>query len=973
MRMPNGGRGRPDRRHWRRALVVAAAGALVVQNLPIAIGVASATVIEPGFQVATLFSGLNTPTAVTIAPDGRFFVAERDGIIKEYDNASDSTPTQVADLRTQVHAVGDRGLLGLVVDPQFPTRPYLYVLYIVDAQPGGTAPFYNDTCPLSPSGAKDGCPAFGRLSRLTIAANNQMTGPEFELIAGNYWCTQQQGHAVDHLAFGPDGALYASSGEGAAGSFQDWGQHSGAADAVVIPNACGDPPVPAGSQLSLPTTEGGALRAQDLRTSADPASGSGAIIRVNPDTGAALPDNPLVGNGIPTDDRHLAYGNRNPFRFTFRPGTNELWVADVGWNSWEEVDRIPNPTDAVVENFGWPCYEGAGRSTSWDNLNVTICENLYATGPATVTPPYWSYRHGQQPGPASCTNAGSAISAIAFAGAPYPAQYHGALFVGDYVSSCMWALMPGSNGLPDPANIKTILTGVAPVDLEAGPDGRLYYVDIGAGTVSRLDYFSSNQPPIASFTATPPYGLTPLTVQFDASATTDDGPSSSLTFQWDLDGDGQYDDATGVKTSRTYSASANVTVRLLATDGNGATGTASQVIQPGNRPPTATILSPSSSLKWAAGDTIAFNGTATDPDQTLGASAMRWDVILHHCALANPSDCHEHPQAQWNGISSGTYAAADHEYPSWLEFRLTVTDSRGLTNVASVRLDPKTVDLTFLSNPSGLQLTLTDTTATTPATYTAIVGSRVSVTANSPQQLGSTWYNFSSWSDGGAVSHDIITPSSPATYTANYVVGTSPVALFVVANPASLNAADSAVRARLQTLGYTVTTVSDAGSTPADATGKRLIVISSSSLSGNVNTKFRTANVPVITWEPGLWDDFGMTAGAGYLSSAQTSVVITNPAHPLAAGLTGTVPVATTAGGLSQGSPNGNAAFVATIPGGSLAVDFGYDTGAAMPGLSAPARRIGLFMGDATAATFTSQGWALFTAAVNWAVGGGGG
>ena len=116
--------------------------------------------------------------------------------------------------------MGDRGLLGLVIDPQFPTRPYLYVLYIVDAQPGGTAPFYNDTCPLSPSGAKDGCPAFGRLSRLTIGANNQMTGPEFELIAGNYWCTQQQGHAVDHLAFGPDGALYASSGEGAAGSFR---------------------------------------------------------------------------------------------------------------------------------------------------------------------------------------------------------------------------------------------------------------------------------------------------------------------------------------------------------------------------------------------------------------------------------------------------------------------------------------------------------------------------------------------------------------------------------------------------------------------------------------------------------------------------------------------------------------------------------------------------------------------------------
>ena len=49
---------------------------------------------------------------------------------------------------------------------------------------------------------------------------------------------------------------------------------------------------------------------------------------------------------------------RNPFRFTFRPGTSELWIGDVGWNDWEEIDRILSPTDSTVENFGWPCYEG---------------------------------------------------------------------------------------------------------------------------------------------------------------------------------------------------------------------------------------------------------------------------------------------------------------------------------------------------------------------------------------------------------------------------------------------------------------------------------------------------------------------------------------------------------------------------------------------------------------------------------------
>ena len=296
---------------------------------------------------------------------------------------------------------------------------------------------------------------------------------------------------------------------------------------------------------------------------------------------------------------------------------------------------------------------------SWDNLERTVCENLYAAGPGAVTPPYWSYQHGQQPDAAHCTNAGSAISAIAFAGAPYPVQYHGALFIGDYMSNCMWALMPGATACRIRRTSRRSSRGSRRLTSRPDPTGGCTTSISGPGRSAASTTFSSNQPPIASFTATPPYGLTPLTVQFNASATTDDGPFSSLTFQWDLDGDGQYDDATGVTTSRTYSAGANVTVRLLVTDGNGATGIASQIIQPGNRPPTATILAPSSSLKWAAGDTITFNGTASDPDETLGAAAMRWDIILHHCALANPSDCHEHPQGQWNGVTGGTYGAAD--------------------------------------------------------------------------------------------------------------------------------------------------------------------------------------------------------------------------------------------------------------------------------------------------------------------------
>lgn len=956
----------PRRHGW----VVAMCLALFGQFLPLASQpAAAATVIEPGFQLATIITGLNTPTALAFAPDGRIFVAERAGKILEFDSASDPTPTTVVDLSPQVHAVGDRGLLGLAVDPQFPARPYIYALYMVDAPPGGTAPFYNDTCPLSPSGAKDGCPATGRLSRIAIGPDNRIAGSELVLIGGGFWCHQQQAHAVDDVAFGPDGALYVSAGEGATASFTDWGQHSGAADAIVAPNACGDPPAAAGQPLSLPTTEGGALRSQDLRTSGDTAQGSGAIIRVDPDTGAALPDNPLVGNGVASDDRHIAYGLRNPFRFTFRPGTSEIWVSDVGASTWEEIERIQSPVDPVIENFGWPCYEGIGRQASWDNLNVNICEQLYAAGSAAVAAPYWSYRHDAAPDPSRCTNGGSAVSGLAFAGAPYPVAYDGALFVADYVKACLWALMPGANGLPNPTDIRTVLTGVAPVDLDIGPDGRLYFVDIAAGTVNRLDSFGGNQPPVASFTATPPFGAVPLTVQFDASATTDDGPVEGLTYQWDLDGDGQYDDATGVATSRTYSASANVTVGLRVTDAASATGLTTLVIQPGNTPPTATIDSPASDLRWASGDTISFDGRASDGQESLGASSMQWTVVLFHCAT--PTQCHEHPQTTLNGVSGGSYSAPEHEFPSYLEIRLRVVDGRGLSTTSTVRLDPKTVTSTFLTEPPGLTLTLGDAVVVSPASVTTIQGSRLSVTANAPQTVGGTTYAFASWSDGGAVSHDITPPAGGATYTASFVPTASPgAALLVVGgNPATLGSGDTVIRSRLQTLGYSVTVVGDSASSAADAVGKRVVVVSSTSIAANVTTKFRTSSVPVVTWEHALFDDFGMTAATGTQVTSQTSLEIVSPGHPLAAGLTGTVAASSTAGLFAQGSPNTNATVVARLPGSTTASIFAYETGAAMPGLAAPARRIGLFMSDLTAASFTASGTALFDAAIAWAVG----
>src|SRR5206468_9663651 len=116
-----------------------------------------------------------------------------------------------------------------------------------------------------------------------------------------------------------------------------------------------------------PASKGGALRAQYLRIGDNPVTLDGSVIRVDPDTGAALPDNPMFGSPDPNARRIVAYGFRNPFRLTTRPGTREIWVADVGAYTWEEINRIVDPT-ALVQDFGWPCYEGPYIQTAFQAL-----------------------------------------------------------------------------------------------------------------------------------------------------------------------------------------------------------------------------------------------------------------------------------------------------------------------------------------------------------------------------------------------------------------------------------------------------------------------------------------------------------------------------------------------------------------------------------------------------------------------------
>ena len=132
--------------------------------------------------------------------------------------------------------------------------------------------------------------------------------------------------------------------------------------------------------------EGGALRAQDLRTPDDPVSLDGTVIRVSPDTGLALPDNPAADAADANAQRIVAYGMRNPFRMAARPGTDEVWLGDVGWDTDEEINRLRDPARGRGE-LRMALLRGrrtAGAATPPADLG--ICEDLYEEGDAETAP-----------------------------------------------------------------------------------------------------------------------------------------------------------------------------------------------------------------------------------------------------------------------------------------------------------------------------------------------------------------------------------------------------------------------------------------------------------------------------------------------------------------------------------------------------------------------------------------------------------
>ena len=337
-------------------------------------------------------SDLDQPIAFEFAPhdESLLYIAEKGGVIKVVDVDTGQQSTFI-DISENVNNIQDRGLMDIALHPDFGKEgghDYVYAFYVVDP-PDAEGKSGN-------AGPDGGGNRFAYLVRYTADPETNYTtvieGSEVILLGGaadsladisgggavdstddfdqpesglnngkyvdNYVKVDSRSHAGGSLAFGPDGALYVSIGDGTS------------------------------------------FNAMDPRTASvqNVNSLSGKILRIDPITGMGLPDNPFVepGDDLSTN-RSKVYqlGLRNPFSIGFAED-GRLFISNTGWNNWEEIE-----SGHAGANFGWPYFEGGDNGVLvkapgyQSHASAAAFYAAVANGTITITPAYRAFAHSE--------------------------------------------------------------------------------------------------------------------------------------------------------------------------------------------------------------------------------------------------------------------------------------------------------------------------------------------------------------------------------------------------------------------------------------------------------------------------------------------------------------------------------------------------------------------------------------------------
>jgi len=347
----------------------------------LAIGTTRAHAGETPLTTKRVATGLSSLVYVTHAPDdySRVFLLEQPGFIRILDITQDPPvlrPQPFLDISDRVTFGGEQGLLGLAFHPDYASNGLFYVNYT------GPEGLVGDT----------------RVSQFSVSGVDPDVADDTSEVILMRIPQPEANHNGGWIAFGPDGYLYIASGDGGGAGDTGAGHTPGTGNAQDITDN---------------------LLGKLLRIDVNGDDFPGEVTK----NYAIPPDNPLVG--VTGDDEIWSYGLRNPWRNAFDADTGDLYIADVGQSSWEEVDVQPAGSTGG-ENWGWRCREGA------HDFNFTGDCGVPGTPSETLLDPIYEYGRGGSP--FRCSITGGAV----YRGCAIP-NLAGTYFFADYCSDQIWS------------------------------------------------------------------------------------------------------------------------------------------------------------------------------------------------------------------------------------------------------------------------------------------------------------------------------------------------------------------------------------------------------------------------------------------------------------------------------------------------------------------------------------------------------
>jgi hypothetical protein len=706
--------------------------------------------LPAGFTTSVVGADWNLPLGTAFTQDGqKLFVWEKDGRVYVCNRDASAKyikqTTPVLDISEEVANWGDHGLMGFALDPNFESTGLIYLLYVVDRHylmNFGT-PAYNPAT--STRGA-----TIGRITRYKTITNgsNLVTDLSSRMILLGE--TRSTGIALTHdshglgtLAFAADGTLLATAGDG--GSYY-------AVDKGSDPDTDFDLALIDG--IIRPEENVGAFRAQLLNCH------NGKLLRIDPVTGNGVSSNPYYSAGQPRSpkSRVWAFGLRNPFRFSIKPGTGstnpaagdagEIYIGDVGWNTYEEVNIITTPG----VNCGWPLFEGLTPTPGYtqaltangdepnplfgingcnqqffnfqdllkqatadnDKTIYNPCNPLVSVGTGNRFfhhRPIIDWQHFVDTSRVGIFSGNNAVTAQIgttesnvvgspfqgncalggpwYSGSSFPAEYSNRYFVADHDANWIKCVaVEFTDRVTEVKNFGSGFSGI--VNLNMNPlDGSLFVVELGnfstiPTTIKQIKY-GGNEAPIVKITSDKIYGPSSLAVNFTGINSSDpDGTIAGYTWNF---GDGGT--SAVANPSHSFTAPVNTptkfVVRLTVTDNLGTSSTDSIIISVNNTPPVVNITSPEKNSLYKVGPDTLYTCTATVTDAEHTAGQLKYEWQTF---LRHNS--HAHLENESTQVSTNTNIArlgCDGATYYWL-IKLTVTDPAGLSTVDSSRIFP---------------------------------------------------------------------------------------------------------------------------------------------------------------------------------------------------------------------------------------------------------------------------------------------